>query len=72
MPRYRADMCIQDVLTSHPGAAAVFQRHGLACGACFAADMETLEAVAQMHGVSVEALIAELEELPEQREREEQ
>lgn len=72
MPHYRADMRIQDVLTSHPGAAAVFQRHGLACGACFAADMETLDAVAHMHGVSVDLLIAELEELPDLHETEEQ
>jgi hybrid cluster-associated redox disulfide protein len=72
MPRYHADMLIQDVLTSHPGASAVFERHGLACGACLGADIETLKAVAQMHGVSVQELIAELDELPEQREREEQ
>lgn len=70
MPRYRADMLIQDVLTSHPAAAEVFGRHGLACSSCFAADLETLEAVAQMHDVSVEALIAELEALPEVPEEE--
>jgi hybrid cluster-associated redox disulfide protein len=70
MPRYSADMLIQDVLTSHPHAAAVFERHGLACGSCFAADMETLAAVAHMHDVAVESLIAELDALPEPSEKE--
>ncbi|MBE0416511.1 MAG: DUF1858 domain-containing protein [Coriobacteriia bacterium] len=69
MPRYTADMLIQDVLTSHPGAAAVFERHGLACKSCLAAGMETLGAVAHMHDVSVESLIAELDALPDSSEK---
>lgn len=65
MPRYSADMLIQDVLMSHPGVSAIFERYGLACGSCFAADLETLQAVAHMHGVSVESLMAELDALPD-------
>lgn len=61
--RYHPDMLIHDVLTSHPGATAVFERHGLACGGCIGADIETLRAVAQMHDVDVDRLIAELEAL---------
>lgn len=69
MRRYHADMLIQDVLTSHPGAAAVFERHGLGCGGCIGADIETLQAVAQMHDVDVELLIRELEALDAVHER---
>lgn len=71
MSRYSADMLIQDVLTSHPRASSVFERHGLACAACLAADFETLEAVAHVHGVSVELLISELDGLADTPEREE-
>ena len=71
MARYRPDMLIQDVLMSHPAAASVFERHGLGCPSCIGADMETLEAVAHMHDVSVSDLIAELEALPQLQEKEE-
>ena len=69
--RYRADMLIRDVLTSHQDAARVFARHGLACPSCLAADMETLGAVAHMHDVELETLIAELNALPEESAAEE-
>lgn len=60
MATVSADMLISEVLSSCPGAAAVFERHGLSCGACLAASMETLTAVASVHEVSVEALLADL------------
>lgn len=63
MPRYSPDMLIQDALLSHPGAAEVFERHGLACAGCLASGMETLGAVATVHEVSVDALLGELEAL---------
>lgn len=58
-----ADMLISDVLASHPEAAAVFERHGLSCGACLASSMETVSAVASIHDVSVSALLSEINEL---------
>ncbi len=63
MAGYHPDMCIRDVLMSHPDAPSVFERHGLACSSCLAAEMESLGAVAHMHDVPVEALIEELEAL---------
>ncbi len=63
MGSYHADMSIRDVLSSHPDAPGVFERHGLGCPTCLAAEVESLGAVAQMHDVPVEALIAELEAL---------
>ncbi|MBE0476252.1 MAG: DUF1858 domain-containing protein [Coriobacteriia bacterium] len=65
MARFSADMLISDVLASEPRAARVFAAHGLPCPSCLAAEMETLLAVASVHGVPVETLIADLEALPE-------
>jgi hybrid cluster-associated redox disulfide protein len=70
MGRYSADMLIQDVLMSHPGVPAIFERYGLACGSCFAADMETLQSVAHMHDVPLDSLVAELDALSDQSEKE--
>ena len=63
MDGYTRDMVIKDVLTSHAGVARVFERHGLGCAACMAAEMETLASVAVMHDISVEVLIADLDAL---------
>lgn len=63
MTRFSREMLIKDVLVSHPHAASVFSSHGLGCPSCLAAEMETLDAVASMHDVPVETLIAELEAL---------
>ncbi len=60
------DTLIREVLVSYPDAADVFERHGLACASCLASGMETVSAVAAMHDVSVDALLAELNELPDQ------
>jgi hybrid cluster-associated redox disulfide protein len=63
--RFTPDTLIQDVLISRPDAADVFERHGLACPSCLAAGMESVAAVASMHEVSVSALLAELNDLPD-------
>ncbi len=65
MVRFTPDMLIRDVLISHRDAADVFERHGLACPSCLAAGMEDIAAVASMHDVSVVALLAELNDLPD-------
>jgi len=66
-----ADMLISDVLASQPRAASVFGRLGLGCPSCFAASMETLSAVAAMHDVSVDELLAELNAASQQQASEE-
>jgi hybrid cluster-associated redox disulfide protein len=60
---YAHDMLIRDALLSHEGAAAVFERHGLGCANCLASSMETLDAVATMHEIPVDVLIADLSAL---------
>ena len=62
--RYTRDMVIRDVLVSHEAAAAVFDRHGLACAVCLGAEMETLESVASMHDIPVDRLVDDLNALP--------
>ena len=54
------DTRIADLLRSHPDTAEVFSRLGLGCFACMGADMETVEEGAVMHGLDVEAMVAEL------------
>ena len=44
-------------------AAAVFERHGLGCASCLAAEMETLSSVATMHDISEDGLIEDLNAL---------
>jgi len=64
MGQYTADMLIRDVLVSRPDTADIFERHGLGCASCMAAGMETVAAVAVMHDVPVDSLLAELNGLP--------
>jgi hybrid cluster-associated redox disulfide protein len=56
-------MLIRDALLAHPGAASVFDAHGLPCASCMAASMETVSDVATSHGGSVSALLADLNSL---------
>jgi hybrid cluster-associated redox disulfide protein len=64
---YTSDMLIRDVLLSNEAAPAVFERHGLACCHCLAAEMETLAAVASMHEIPVDVLLADLNALSTQK-----
>jgi hybrid cluster-associated redox disulfide protein len=63
MARITRDTMIREVLVSYPEAADVFDRHGLACASCLASGMESVSAVASMHEVSVDVLLAELNQL---------
>jgi hybrid cluster-associated redox disulfide protein len=61
--RFTANMLIRDVLTGHPGASAVFERHGLRCANCIASGSERLSDIAGMHDVPLDRLVAELNAL---------
>ncbi len=63
MAQYTRDTLIRDVLNSAEGSVTVFERYGLACPMCLAADMETLGSVAGMHDISVDGLITDLNAL---------
>ena len=63
MTAYTADMLIQDALMAGPDAVSVFERHGLPCAHCLAAEIETLASVATMHEIPLKPLLADLNAL---------
>jgi hybrid cluster-associated redox disulfide protein len=63
MAPYTRDTLIRDVLTSHEGAVAIFERYGLGCAVCLGADMETLASVATMHEIPLDDLLDDLNAL---------
>ena len=63
MTRFAPDMLVSDVLASDPNAARVFTSLGLGCPSCLGAGMDTLDSVASMHEVPLEALLDALDSL---------
>ena len=59
---FQKDTLIHDILESLPEAEAIFQRYSLPCADCVVAQYETLEEGARLTGVSLEELLAELNE----------
>ncbi len=61
--KFTKEMSIMEALQAHPQAKDVFMRHGLGCIGCMGAMMESIEAGARMHGIDVDALVADLNAL---------
>ncbi len=57
------DMTIQEIVSRYPESVPVFERYGLGCILCLAAEFENLEAGASFHGVRVEDLLRDLNAL---------
>ena len=53
-------MSIADTVRRYPQTLVTFERHGLGCAGCGAALFESIEEGAEVHGVDVDALIADL------------
>ncbi len=53
-------MSIEEVVKKYPETIATFERHGLGCVGCQAALFESIEQGAEVHGIDVDALIADL------------
>jgi hybrid cluster-associated redox disulfide protein len=53
-------MSIEEVVRKYPEAIVIFERHGLGCLGCQAALFESIEQGAEVHGINVDALIADL------------
>ncbi|HBE45495.1 MAG TPA: disulfide oxidoreductase [Deltaproteobacteria bacterium] len=53
-------MSIEDVIKKYPETVTVFEEYGLGCIGCQAALFENIEQGAEVHGIDVEALIADL------------
>jgi len=65
MAKITKDMSIIDIVQTCPDSIQVFQKYGLGCIGCAAARFENLEAGAKVHGIDVDAMVKELNELAE-------
>jgi hybrid cluster-associated redox disulfide protein len=54
------DMTIQEVVAKYPKMVSIFERYGLGCCGCLAAEFENLESGAIVHGIKVEDLLMDL------------
>lgn len=54
------DMTIGEVISKKPNAAEILMNFGMGCVGCPSAQAESVEDAAQVHGLSLEALLEEL------------
>lgn len=59
------EMTIEEVLEKNPETRDVFAKFGMGCIICSGALMETVEEGAQAHGIDIDELIKELNNLSE-------
>lgn len=57
------EMTFQEVIHDYPDTIRVFMRHGLGCIGCSAATYENVEQGARVHGVEIEELLRDLNEV---------
>lgn len=57
------DQTIAEVLQQMPQTAEVFMRHGMPCLGCIAASGETVAQAANAHGIDIDILMRDLEEV---------
>ncbi len=57
------NMCISSVISEYPETWSVFSKHGMGCSGCMGALDESIETGARMHGIDVESLLAELNQV---------
>ena len=66
MGKVTKDMGILDIVQQYPQAVEVFQRYGMGCLGCAAARFENLEAGAKVHGLDVDQMVDDINELIEE------
>ena len=57
------EMKIEEILQKYPETLSVFLKHGFHCLGCAAASFENLAAGAEAHGIDVEKLVEELNQV---------
>lgn len=60
---FSKEMSIMEALQVHPRSREVFKKHGMACLTCMGAMQESIQVGANMHGIDIELLIKELNDL---------
>ncbi len=63
MVEFKKEMIILKALKSHPRVKEVFLKYGMGCTICMGAVTESIEVGAKLHGVDVETIIKELNNL---------
>jgi hybrid cluster-associated redox disulfide protein len=63
---FRKEMSIMEALQMHPKSREVFKKHGMACLSCMGAMEESIQVGADMHGIEIELLMKELNDLVKQ------
>ncbi|MCL7411990.1 MAG: DUF1858 domain-containing protein [ANME-2 cluster archaeon] len=58
-----ADMKIEEIVAKYPQTIGIFFQYGLGCVGCHAASFESLAEGAMMHGIDLDAMLKELNEL---------
>lgn len=54
------EMMIQEIVARYPETISVFERYGLGCYGCLAAEFENLEDSAKVHSVMLPELLRDL------------
>jgi len=57
------DMNIQEIVSTYPQTLGVFFQYGLGCIGCHASSYESLAEGVMMHGIDLDAILKELNEL---------
>ena len=57
------EMSIEEALQAHPKAIEVFSKYNMGCFSCMGATAESIESGALMHGIDLDALMADLNAL---------
>jgi hybrid cluster-associated redox disulfide protein len=57
------DMRIEEIVAKYPQTIGIFFQYGLGCVGCHAASFESLAEGAMMHGIDLDAMLQELNEL---------
>ena len=57
------DMNIQDIVSKYPQTLSIFFKYGLGCIGCHASSYESLAEGVMMHGIDLDVILKELNEL---------
>lgn len=63
MAQITKDMTIGEILRTNPNVAPILMEAGMHCLGCPSAQGETLEEAAMVHGMDINALMAQIEAL---------
>jgi len=55
-----SEMSITDIVNEYPQVLSVFREYGMGCIGCMAARFENLAQGAEVHGIDIDQLVADL------------